>query len=149
MNVSLLGSTLGSTIFGFIAGVALLTSSPAHASGSIGECAKYKIYYIDLATQFINPPVPLEENAQKVFCSNSAQIDHLATALDHEKPTKKRASDSTARIKITPASGEFMVIHNTGEVVRQMNTYRPAPKLLRRVVNALKSEAANAKDEAR
>jgi hypothetical protein len=137
---------LGLTAFGFIAGAALLTPSPTHASGAAGECAMYKVYYVDLATQFINPPVPLEDNAQKIFCSSSAQIEHLVKALDHAKPIKKRASDSTARIKIVPASGEPIVIHNTGEVVRQMNTYHPAPKLLRGVVNALKSEASSAKD---
>jgi hypothetical protein len=137
---------LGLTIFGFIAGAALLNPSPTHASGAAGECAKYKVYYIDPATQFISPPVPLEDNAQKIFCSSSAQIGRLATALDHEKPIKKRASDSTARIKIVPVSGEPMVIHNTGEVVRQMNTYHPDHKLLRGVVNTLKSEASSAKD---
>jgi hypothetical protein len=126
----------------------IVTPFNVRAAGT--DCPKFKVYYIDPATKFIAPPVPIEQNAQKIFCSASPQIERLMKSLDQLKPIKKRASDSTARIKIVPtgadAENESIVIHDNGEVVRRMNTYHPQPKQMFRLLGTLKSEAAQAKD---
>jgi hypothetical protein len=127
--------------------VAAPAAAPNASAKPALECERFKIYYIDMGTKFIVPPVPIEEHAQKVFCSKSAHLERLFKALEQTKPIKKRADLGRGRIKIVPAKGtdfEAALILNSGEVVRGMNTYLPPKKIVRGAVSALKDEAEKA-----
>lgn len=90
------------------------------------SCPSYKVYYIDPSAQFFTPPVPLEDHAEFVFCSDHANLDEVRLKLKKLKPVRSQADVETARIKIIPRGkpDEAMIFCSTGEITYRGKQYR-------------------------
>lgn len=90
------------------------------------QCASYTVFYIDLATQFFTPPVPLEDHAEFVFCSDHPNLDEIRLKLKQTKPIRSQADLDGARIKVIPRGNaeEAMTFCSSGEITFLGKQYR-------------------------
>ncbi len=90
------------------------------------KCPQYKVFYIDPATQFFTPPVPIEDHAEFVFCSDHKMLDELRARLKTMKPVGSRADISTGRIKVVPRGrpDEAIIFCSSGELTFRGKQYR-------------------------
>lgn len=96
------------------------------AAGETVKCPQYKVYYIDPATQFFTPPVPIEDHAEFVFCSDHKKLDDLRARLKTMKPIRSHADIDTARIKVVPKGrpDDAITFCSTGELTFHGKQYR-------------------------
>ncbi len=108
--------------------VALLSFAlPASAAvDDVVKCARYKVYYIDPAAQFFTPPVPLEDYAEFIFCTEHANLDEIRLKLKKMKPIRSQADAGAGRIKVVPRGRpeDAMVFCTTGEITYRGKQYR-------------------------
>lgn len=112
-----------------LASFSLMTSAAAQSTPtdpSSLRCPRYKVYYIDPAAQFFTPPVPLEDHAEFVFCSDHANLDEVRVKLKKLKPIRSHPDLDTARIKVIPNGKptEAIVFCSTGEITYRGKQYR-------------------------
>jgi hypothetical protein len=90
------------------------------------KCPHYKVYYIDTSAQFFTPPVPLEDHAEFVFCSEHENLDAIRTKLSKMKPIGSHADAGAARIKVVPKGkpGDALIFCSTGEITYRGKQYR-------------------------
>lgn len=90
------------------------------------SCARYKVYYIDPSAQFFTPPVPLEDHAEYVFCSEHANLDEIRIKLKKLKPIRSQADAESARIKVVPRgrADDAIIFCSTGEITYRGKQYR-------------------------
>lgn len=90
------------------------------------KCPHYKVYYIDPSAQFFTPPVPLEDHAEFVFCSDHENLDSIRTKLGKIKPIGSHADAGSARIKAVPKGkpGDALIFCSTGEITYRGKQYR-------------------------
>jgi hypothetical protein len=90
------------------------------------KCPRYKVYYIDPAAQFFTPPVPIEDHAEFVFCSDHANLDVIRTKLAKSKPVSSRADAGAGRIKVVPRGkpAEALIFCSNGEITFRGKQYR-------------------------
>ncbi len=102
------------------------TATPPPAAGETVKCPQYKVYYIDPATQFFTPPVPIEDHAEFVFCSDHKKLDELRARLKTMKPIRSHADIDTARIKVVPKGrpDDAITFCSTGELTFRGKQYR-------------------------
>lgn len=95
-------------------------------SASDPKCPRYKVYYIDPSAQFFTPPVPLEDHAEFVFCSEHANLDEVRLKLKKMKPIRSHADLDSARIKVVPKGhpDDAMTFCSTGEITYKGKQYR-------------------------
>lgn len=104
-----------------------ITAKPeSNSQSSSLSCPSYKVYYIDPSAQFFTPPVPIEDHAEFVFCSDHANLDEVRVKLKKLKPVRGQADAETARIKIVPRGkpDEAMIFCSTGEITYRGKQYR-------------------------
>ncbi len=90
------------------------------------SCSRYKVYYIDPSAQFFTPPVPLEDHAEYVFCSEHANLDEIRVKLKKLKPIRSQADVDSARIKVVPRgrADDAIIFCSTGEITYRGKQYR-------------------------
>lgn len=90
------------------------------------RCPKYKVYYIDPATQFFTPPVPIEDHAEFVFCSDHPNLDEVLLRIKKLKPVRSTADLDSARIKVVPRGhkADALTFCSTGEITFRGKQYR-------------------------
>lgn len=93
---------------------------------SLLQCPSYTVFYIDPSTQFFTPPVPLEDHAEFVFCSNHPNIDEIRVKLKKMKPIRSQADLDGARIKVIPRGNEedALTFCSSGEITYRGKQYR-------------------------
>ena len=102
------------------------TTPPPPVASDTVKCPQYKVYYIDPATQFFTPPVPIEDHAEFVFCSDHKKLDDLRARLKTMKPIRSHADIDTARIKVVPRGrpDDAITFCSTGELTFRGKQYR-------------------------
>lgn len=90
------------------------------------QCPGYTVFYIDPSTQFFTPPVPLEDHAEFVFCSNHPNLDEIRVKLKKMKPVRSQADLDGARIKVIPRGNdqEALTFCSSGEITYRGKQYR-------------------------
>lgn len=90
------------------------------------QCPGYTVFYIDPSTQFFTPPVPLEDHAEFVFCSNHPNLDEIRVKLKKMKPIRSQADLDGARIKVIPRGNdqEALTFCSSGEITYRGKQYR-------------------------
>lgn len=99
---------------------------PLRGPASLLNCAKYTVFYIDPSTQFFTPPVPLEDHAEFVFCSEHSNLDEVRVRLKKLKPIRSQADLDSARIKVVPRGQpeEAVTFCASGELTYRGKQYR-------------------------
>lgn len=102
-----------------------IATEPSRALAAL-KCPHYKVYYIDPSAQFFTPPVPLEDHAEYVFCSDHENLDAIRTRLSKMKPIGSHADAGAARIKVVPRGkpGDALIFCSTGEITYRGKQYR-------------------------
>jgi hypothetical protein len=90
------------------------------------NCPKYTVYFIDPATQFFTPPIPLEDHAEFVFCSDHPNLDEVRARLTRHNPVRGQADLGSARIKVVPQGRpeESVTFCSSGELTYKGKQYR-------------------------
>lgn len=90
------------------------------------KCPRYKVYYIDPSAQFFTPPVPIEDHAEFVFCSDHANLDEIRLKIKKMKPVRSHVDAESARIKVVLRGNadEAMTFCSTGEITYRGKQYR-------------------------
>ncbi len=103
-----------------------MLSSAAGAKESGAKCPHYKVYYIDPSAQFFTPPVPIEDYAEFVFCSDHANLDEIRLKLKNLKPVRSQVDAGAGRIKVVPRGkpDDAMTFCSTGEITYRGKQYR-------------------------
>ncbi len=102
-----------------------IVSTPVRDGSSV-RCPRYKVFYIDPSAQFFTPPVPLEDHAEFVFCSDHENLDAIRTKLAKMKPIGSHADAGAARIKVVPNGkpNDAIIFCSTGEITYRGKQYR-------------------------
>lgn len=90
------------------------------------KCPQYKVYYIDPSSQFFTPPVPIEDHAEFVFCSDHQNLDEVRLKLKKMKPVRSHVDADAGRIKVVPRGkpDEALTFCSTGEITYKGKQYR-------------------------
>ncbi len=120
---------LQSPVFGVLSALIAVLGFASPASAAVDDavkCSRYKVYYIDPSAQFFTPPVPLEDYAEFVFCSEHANLDEIRMKLKKMKPIRSQADAGAGRIKVVPRGrpDDAMVFCATGEITYKGKQYR-------------------------
>ncbi len=109
-------------------------ANASHAAGdgtkrgpaSLLQCPSYTVFYIDPSTQFFTPPVPLEDHAEFVFCTNHSNLDEIRVKLKKMKPVRSQADLDGARIKVIPRGkeDEALTFCSSGEITYRGKQFR-------------------------
>lgn len=99
---------------------------PLRGPASQLNCPKYTVFYIDPSTQFFTPPVPLEDHAEFIFCSEHPNLDEVRARLRKLKPVRSQADLDSARIKVVPRGQpeEAVTFCSSGELTYRGKQYR-------------------------
>lgn len=116
---------------------------------AFGACAAkvFKVYYINLGTDFFAPPIPIEKNAEKTFeisdCAVAALFDSVA-----EQTKSKEHDDLLQRIKLVEKqSGVSILIDQEKTVLRDSFSYTVPPKILAAALSAVEAKAHGVKSK--
>jgi hypothetical protein len=102
------------------------STKPLRGTANQLNCPKYTVFYIDPSTQFFTPPVPLEDHADFVFCSEHPNLDEVRARLRKLKAVRSQADLDSARIKAVPRGqpGEAVTFCSSGELTYRGKQYR-------------------------
>ncbi|MDX9730723.1 MAG: hypothetical protein RBT63_03040 [Bdellovibrionales bacterium] len=130
----------------FLSSLALLfTAFLEHVDAqetNAASCPRYKVYYIDPSAQFFTAPVPLEDHADFVFCSDHKNLDEVRTLLKRTKAIRSHADLDAARIKVIPNGkpDEALIFCSTGEITYKGKQYRLDRRSYEPALLALRAE---------
>lgn len=111
---------------GVFMGLSVAATAKVYAADDSVKCPKYKVYYVDPSAQFFTPPVPLEDYAEFIFCSDHANLDEIRLKLKKMKPIRSQADAAAGRIKVVPRGkpDDAIVFCSTGEITYRGKQYR-------------------------
>ena len=105
------------------------------------SCPSYLIHFINMELSFVAPPVPVEDNAIKVFSYKSCEIQKFVNKAVPIRSSEK-ASTSLSRIKVKDSkSGTSFVIMQNEKVVSDGAEWSFEEKSLNAVLNEIYKEA--------
>lgn len=135
----------------------VVAATPAPNNGGI-VCPRYKVFYIDPSAQFFTPPVPIEDHAEFVFCSDHPNLDELRLKLRKAKHIRSQPDLDAARIKVYPRGrpDEAITFCSTGELTYHGKQFRLERRAFEPSLQSLRDEgdrqralAEEAEDDAR
>lgn len=120
---------------------AVATETPQSAVAKL-SCPRYKVYYIDPSAQFFTPPVPLEDHAEFVFCSEHPNLDEIRVRLKKSKYIRSQADLDGARIKVVPRgrADDSITFCSSGEITYKGKQYRLDRRLYEPSLISLREE---------